>query len=218
MSLLTSKQSKGSKEPDVSINLLPSEVRSDQATKRWFNIGATAAIALVVILALITIVLRFQISSAERNLRTEQAKAAELRTQVSSLADFEALEASINGTKGLLATALAGDISWTRFLDELDTSTPTDSWLQSISVQVTSGADPLGQPSLGTVQYNALVTSFPGLANWLDTMSGINGQHFVYLSTGTKDPATGKITFSANSNVTSELLSGRCQGEGSQCP
>ncbi len=214
MPLMTQKRS----EEDVSINLLPSDVKTKQTTEQRFKIAAGVAIALGVILLLITVFVRLQISSANRQLRDEQAKAADLRTQVAALREYEEMENAIEGTKTVLASVLAGDISWTRFLDDLDTHIPADSWLSSITVGSQVGTTALGAPSLGTVSYQGSVRSMPGLANWLDTMSGIKGLEFVYLGSGSKDAKDGIVTFSATAHLNDTMLSKRCQGEGSQCP
>jgi Tfp pilus assembly protein PilN len=209
-----------SKKPDVSINLLPSDVKTEQNTKRRFNMAVSAAVGLLVILGLITVFLRMQISSAERTLRTEQAKAAQLRTEVAALHEYEEMQATIDGTRTVLAGALQGDVSWTRFLDDLDTHMPDDSWLQGITVSAKPGATPQGATSLGTVQYQAFVKTMPGLANWLDTMSGIKGLQFVYLSNGSKSKIGDEnaVSFTATAHLTDAMLSQRCQGEGTQCP
>jgi Tfp pilus assembly protein PilN len=215
MPLITQKRNN---DEDVSINLLPSDIKTKQTTDQHFRIAVIAAVSLLAILAIITVFVRLQISSANRQLRDEQAKAADLRTQVAALREYEEMENTIIGAKASLATALAGDISWTRFLDDLDTHIPSDSWLTSISVSAVAGTTALGEPSLGTASYAGTVTSMPGLANWLDTMSGIKGLNFVYLGSGSKEEATGNVTFSATANLNDSMLSRRCQGEGSQCP
>jgi Tfp pilus assembly protein PilN len=214
MPLMTQKRS----DEDVSINLLPSDIKTKQTTEQRFRIAVGVAIGLLVILAIVTVFVRLQISSANRQLRDEQAKAADLRTQVAALHEYEEMENSILGAKTSLAAALAGDISWTRFLDDLDTHIPGDSWLTSISVSAAPGTTALGAPSFGTAQYSGTVTSMPGLANWLDTMAGIKGLNFVYLGSGSKEENTGNVTFSATANLNDSMLSLRCQGEGSQCP
>jgi hypothetical protein len=58
----------------------------------------------------------------------------------------------------------------------------------------------------------------PGLANWLDTMSGIKGLQFVYLGSGSKGKDGDVVAFNASAFLTDSMLSQRCQGEGSQCP
>lgn len=215
MPLIT--QKRGSEE-DVSINLLPSDIKTKQSTEQRFRIAVIVAVALGVLLVIITVFVRLQIASANRQLRDEQAKAADLRTQIAALREYEEMENAILGTKAVLQSVLAGDISWTRFLDDLDTHIPSDSWLTNISVSNTPGTTALGAPSIGTVTYGGSVRSMPGLANWLDTMSGIKGLEFVYLGSGSKDPSTGVVTFGATANLNETMLSRRCQGEGSQCP
>ena len=209
-----------SREADVSINLLPSEIKTEQNTQRRFQIAVGIAVAILVILGLITVMQRMQIASSERTLRAEQAKAADLRTQVAALREYEEMKATIDGTRATLATALTGDISWTRFLDDLDTYMPEDSWLSSLTVNAVTGSTPQGEVSLGTATYQGSVKSMPGLANWLDTMSGIKGLNFVYLANGSKSEVDGQkvVNFSASAHVNDFMLSKRCQGEGSQCP
>jgi Tfp pilus assembly protein PilN len=214
MPLITQKRS----DEDVSINLLPSDITTKQTTEQRFRIAVGCAIGLLVVLGIITVFIRLQIGSAERHLRDEQAKAADLRTQVAALHEYQEMKDTIDGAKTVLAGVLLNDVSWTRFLDDLDTHIPDDSWLTSINVSAAPGTTPLGDPSLGTVQYSGNVKSMPGLANWLDTMSGIKGLQFVYLGSGSKGKADGVVTFSASAHLTSSMLSQRCQGEGSQCP
>jgi len=206
------------RESDVSINLLPSDIKTKQATEQRFKIAVAVAAGLLVILGIITVFARLQISSAQRTLRDEQTKAADLRTQVAALHEFQEMKDTIDGTKTVLASVLQGDVSWTRFLDDLDTHIPDDSWLTNVSVTATPGTTALGDVSLGTVQYAGNVKTMPGLANWLDTMSGIKGLEFVYLSNGSKNSTDGVVTFTATANLNSSMLSQRCQGEGSQCP
>jgi Tfp pilus assembly protein PilN len=207
--------------PEVEINLLPSEIRTEQAGKRKFNIATAAAIALLVILGLLTVNVRMQIASAERTLHASQAQATQLRGQVASLHEFEELKASIDGNRAILATALVGDVSWTRFLDNLDTYLPGDSWLSNVTVSAQPSSTPQGEAALGTVQFSAKVTSMRGLAHWLDTMSAIKGLRFVYLSNGSKskgEDGQEVVDFTASAFINDAMLSGRCQTEDSQCP
>jgi Tfp pilus assembly protein PilN len=205
---------------DTSINLLPSDIKQEQNVQRRFQIAVAAAIALVVLLGAITVVQRIQIASEQRTLASEQAKAAKLQTQVDALHEFEVLKQSVDASRAALGTVLKGDISWTRFLDDLDTYMPADSWLASVNVTSAVGATPEGKQSLGTSTYSGSVRSFPGLAHWLDTMDAVPGFEFVYLSNGTKNKSdTGSVvTFSASGFVTDEMLSHRCESETSQCP
>src|SRR5207249_991716 len=118
-----------------------------------------------------------------------QAQVAALQTQIGGLAEFDKLKQSVDAKRLTLATALSGDVSWPRFLDDLDKRIPGDSWLSSLTLTAQAGTTPDGQPAIGTVSYAGFVGSFPGLAGWLDTMSAAKGLHFVYLGNGTKGDA-----------------------------
>jgi Tfp pilus assembly protein PilN len=217
MALITRQSDRQSQQPgEISIDLLPSDVRTTQKTQRWFQYGIAAVGTIVLIMLAITVYLRLQIAHQEDILAEEQAKRATLQTQVAALQEFEILKQTVDNTRATLAVALAGDLNWTKFLDDIDSKIPVDSSLTSLAVTSVPGTTPLAEVSLGTVQYAGAVRNMPALAGWLDTMSEITGQRFVYLSNGTKSE-TG-VTFSASSHITEEMLSGRCTTEGSKCP
>jgi Tfp pilus assembly protein PilN len=206
------------KAPDVPINLLPQEVVGEQQTKRYFGYATVVGIALVFVLIAITVAQRISIHSAQNSLNQTQAQITTLQGQVGALAQFGQLKQTVDAKRQTLATALTGDISWTRFLDDLDHRMPGDSSLSTLTLTAQSGTTPDGQISYGTVQYNGTVKDFPGLAGWLDTMAAGRGLHFVYLGSGTKSDQNGVVTFTASANLTSVALSGRCQTETAPCP
>jgi Tfp pilus assembly protein PilN len=204
----------------VPIDLLPDSVRAEQHTRRRFTIAAGGAVVLLVVLALVTTVQRLQINDAKGTLQSAQTEAATLQQQVAGLHEFEALQVSLDQTRQTLGTVLATDLQWSRFLDDLDTVMPTDAWLVNMSMSATPGSTPLGETSLGTVQYQGFVKSFPGLSGWLDTMSKQNGLRFVYLTNGQRQEIGGQqvVSFNASTHITESMLSGRCQKEDTPCP
>jgi Tfp pilus assembly protein PilN len=206
------------KAPEVPINLLPQEIVGEQRTKRYFGYATVGAIALVALLVLLSVVQHVRISSEQRALDQTQAQVATLQGQVGALAPYDQLKQSVEAKRTTLAAALVGDVSWTRFLDDLDKRIPGDSSLGSMTMTAAAGTTPDGQTSYGSVSYNGKVGSFPGLAGWLDTMSASTGLHFVYLGSGTKSDSSSGVSFSATAYITSSLLSGRCQTESAPCP
>lgn len=204
----------------IPINLLPDEIRARQRVRRILTGLAMGGVGLLVLLGIITFLQRQAISNAEGELRAEQAEASRLRAEVEALRPFEQLQLSIDQSRASLATALTGDIAWSRFTADLATNIPGDSWLTSLSMTAAPGQTPDGLPSVGTVQYSGFVSSFPSLSGWLNTMDGLEGLQFVYLGSGTKQDAEGNqvVSFSATANLTEPMLSGRCQQEGARCP
>jgi Tfp pilus assembly protein PilN len=171
----------------------------------------------------VTVLQRLEIGDAERTLRAQRAEAAALQSKVGELKEFEVLDVAADETRTVLAVALRNDVSWSRFLDDLDTVIPGDSWVGNLNMSAKPGQTPMGESSVGTVSYQGFVTSFPGLANWLNTMESLDGLRFAYLSNANKQNIGGEggpeiVSFTATAHVTDSLLSGRCQKEGALCP
>lgn len=208
---------------EVSIDLLPPQIRSDQRVRRSFRFAVVGAVVVGLALIGVTVIQRLQISNEEEALRRERAEAAALQSKVDELKEFEALDSAADETRQILAVALTNDVSWARFLDDLDTVVPGDSWVGSLNMTAKPGQTAMGESSYGTVTYQGFVTSFPGLANWLNTMEKLEGLRFVYLSNGDKQKVGGEggpevVSFSATAHLTESMLSGRCQKEGVPCP
>ena len=200
------------------INLLPAEVRADQRMRRAFNGVLGTAGIIVLILALLSVMQHRAVSSAKHDLALATAQANQLQIQVNGLQTYGQMEAQILTTRKTLAAALLGDVAWTKFMSDLSSTIPGDSWLTNVVLNAQTGQAQDGTTSFGTATYAGSVTSFPGLAGWLSAMSKLSGLHFVYLSNGTKSPGTGVVTFSATANITPAILSGRCQTETAPCP
>ena len=140
---------------------------------------------------------------------------------MTELKEFDTLQTSTEATQKVLQVALTNDVSWSRFLDDLDTVIPGDSWVGNLTMTAKPGQTALGESSLGTATYQGFVTSMPGLATWLDTMEKLDGLRFVYLSNANKQSTDGGpevVSFSATAHLTESMLSGRCQKEGALCP
>jgi Tfp pilus assembly protein PilN len=161
-----------------------------------------------------------RISDAKSDLREQRSKAAELQRRADELREFELMQQTLDTNRTYLAAALRNDVSWSRFLDDLDTSIPSDAWVTGLTMAAKVDSTPMGAASLGTVQYQGFVKSFPGLSGWLNTMEGLDGMRFVYLSNGNKQDLGGTkvVGFSATGHLTESMLSRRCQKEGAPCP
>lgn len=195
------------------INLLPREYRQRRRARRTLSTAVGAGLVFVVFLGILYGVQRARVGREEESLRREQARTAQLRAQADRLAQFDQLQRDVEGRRGTLATALQADVSWSKFLNDLSLIMPDNSWLVNVQLGATPGQAPNGQPSFGTVSFQGLVFDFPGLAGWLTRIAQIDGLTFVYLTNGAKQllGARQVVQFAANANVTTSLLSQRCQ-------
>ena len=202
---------------DVPINLLPSEVRADQRLRRVLSGAIGFAGLVLLILITLTVMQRLAVNSAKRDLAAATAEATRLQGEVTALAPYGQMEQRLLSTRQSLKTALVGDVAWTKFMSDLSQAMPGDAWVTSLTLNAVPGTSQDGSQTYGSATYAGSVTSFPGLAGWLQSMAKVKGLNFVYLSNGTKG-AGGVVTFSANANITPSMLSGRCQTETAPCP
>lgn len=207
---------------DVQVNLLPPQIQARQRVRGVFRLALGGAAVLGAVLLGVTVLQRLQIADERAALREEQVKAGTLTAKVAQLREVDTLRAEAEGTQKILATALANDVSWSRFLDDLDTVIPGDAWVGNLTMAAKQGETELGQTSMGTVSFQAFVTSMPGVANWLNTMEELEGLRFVYLANANKqgggDEGPEVVSFTANAHLTESMLSGRCQKEDALCP
>ncbi|MGH2759380.1 MAG: PilN domain-containing protein [Actinomycetota bacterium] len=208
------------RKPEVGVNLLPPQIRSEQRKQRTYRTVVIGVVVFGVLLLAVTAVQRLQISGKENTLREQRAQAASLQGRVEELREFESMQNTIDENRKILSTALRNDVSWARFLDDLDTSIPADAWVTGLTLNAKADQTPMGDSSLGTAQYQGYVLSFPGLSGWMNKMEDLDGLQFVYLSTGNKVDLAGRkvVNFTATAHLTQSMLSGRCQQEGAQCP
>lgn len=202
------------------INLLPPEIRTGQRARRLFTGLLVAAGIVVAVLALIYLVQRDTISNEREDLQALEQTEARLQTQVSALKEFEDRQIEIDTTKATLAQALAGDVAWSRFMNDLSLIMPDNSWLVSLALTAAPATAPNGAPAVGNTTFQGFTFDFRGLAGWLTRVGRMDGLTFVYLTSGTRQTlgTTDVVSFGATASVTDALLSKRCQGAGTPCP
>ncbi len=202
------------------INLLPPEIRARRRQRRTLLIAVLAGLVLLVFLAVVTLIQRGTIRAEEEELTRLQAQQGRLQEDIARLQQFGDLQATVEQRRAVLAVALANDVAWSRYLNDLSLIMPDNSWLVNMSLSAAPGAAPSGEQAYGTVTFSGFVFDFPGLAGWLTRVAQIDGVTFLYLSSGARTDLHGRevVSFASNANVTAALLSQRCQGGDRPCP
>jgi Tfp pilus assembly protein PilN len=116
--------------------------------------------------------------SERSRLAAQQKTNARIQSELAQYGPLQRLGSDLDASRKRVQAALAGDVSWTRFLDTLVRSMPSTVWLQSLQVQTTpsaaaasaapaakSGAGPSG--GSGTLQISGIGLDYPAVADWL---------------------------------------------------
>ena len=156
------------------IDLCPPVKRSFRFTGDMARRLAAAAAIVAVLLGGLSVRSVLALSGDRADLAAQKKTNTKMRAELADLEHLRRLQADLDGNRRRVQAALAGDISWSRFLNGLVGSMPDSVWLQSLTVQATSGAKPAaGSPAPaasangGSVQIAAIGLDYPAVADWL---------------------------------------------------
>jgi Tfp pilus assembly protein PilN len=122
------------------VNLLPPEVsqrRRVRTTQKALVAGAVLALGVV---GSAWAVEHHSVGSAQSDLDASIARGAQLQHQQAQYADAPKVVAELDAARTARRTALASDVAWYQYLDDLSRAAPDAVWLTSVSGNLTGAA------------------------------------------------------------------------------
>jgi Tfp pilus assembly protein PilN len=144
-------------------------------------------------------------------LQAEQAKYAEVPKVL----------AQVESAKTAQETAMANDVLWYRYLNDLALTYPSEVWLENLTATVAgpgpeaavpvAGTDPLATPGVGTIQFTGKALQHSDVASWLDVLDGTKGFADASFSSSTRTQVDEQdvVQFTSDAVVTGDALSHR---------
>jgi Tfp pilus assembly protein PilN len=172
------------------VNLLPPEIAAAAKLKRLKAILALILLAVMVVVALGYLVVSSQVGSAEEDLAAVQAEAATLQAEKATYAEVPQVYAAVNTAQQNLATAMAPEIRWSFYLNDLSLTIPKSTRLTGMTavndaaaaqlsgdLSVAEGGvvTPLGYPTMGSISFSGKSEDFDAVASWLQSLARQNG-------------------------------------------
>jgi type IV pilus assembly protein PilM len=130
------------------INLYGGESRSAALQQKMIAIVAVVGILLLLALGGIWWIKKSALDTEKDRLSKAKAENAQLVTEKASLADAEQAQAEVTDLQGQVEDVLAQDVSWSRMLQEIARTIPSDTWLTAFSG--TSNVEQTGSSSFGS--------------------------------------------------------------------
>ncbi|MBX7159970.1 MAG: hypothetical protein K1X95_06730 [Acidimicrobiia bacterium] len=216
------------------VNLLPPEVGAERSQTKVRVIVIVANVALIAILGLLYVMKVGEVGAANSDLKAQQAKNEGVRSQINDPALQQVVQKDAERTARvqMVSTALGGEMSFPRFLNEISLMLPKGVWLTSLSIDsgaaagapagnASSGAQaPAPTPAAdssgtsGTFQVEAKgKCGHDDAAEWLDRMHALPSVSEVWVSTSAKDPGTPceVATFSSDGSFSPTIQTLRSQ-------
>jgi Tfp pilus assembly protein PilN len=205
------------------VNLLPSDVRERQRSRRLVAAAIAGVGAVVALLFFVFVLQSARLSNAEHKLQAQQAVNADLQTKVTSLQRFAVLKQTVAAREALTGAALNGQVAWSGVLRDVSMVIPNQMWLTAFNgslsdvstVPVSTGATAapqVGLPSMaGTIQFQGMASDFPTVAKWLVRLEQVKGWVNSWAGSAVRSSAAdqsqsnaNKVAFTASVDLTTE--------------
>jgi len=198
------------------VNLLPPEIAEAQRARKVQAGLAAAVVGAVAVVGVLYVAQAAKLKDAEADLVTAQQRGVALqreRAQLQSVADTYALVAA---KEALLRTALAQDVAWSGYLNDLMLTIPDNVWLTSLSAVVGAGAAaavPGSPPAIGGLTFTGVAFDHDDVATWLEVLARQRGFSNPYFQSSSKGQVGTRdlYTFASTVTLTEAALSDRVQ-------
>lgn len=200
------------------VNLLPSEIIEGRSFRRLQRVLAGVVAGVVVLGAAGFLFARHEVSTAQAELDQAAARTTQLQQQQAQFAEVPKVLAQLDAAAADREKAMATDVLWYRFLDELAVATPSNVWLGGVSLNIAAGSadstaqDALTTSGVGSVTVTGTATKYPAVADWLTKVTSVHGMSLSRLQSAALNEgndSVNKISFSASVNVTTDAFSHR---------
>jgi hypothetical protein len=138
----------------------------------------------------------------------EEARTATLQQEVGSLQGASELADRVGQRRTTAESTLAGDIAWTRVVQEVATAMPNDVWLTAL----TANRDAAGGAATVTFTAKTFDQGSPG--RWLNRLAELPSLQDVWVSNSTlEDDPSGRrvVTFTSDATLTESAGSDRAE-------
>jgi type IV pilus assembly protein PilM len=191
------------------IDLCPPVKRSFRLTGAMGRRLAVAAAIVFVLLGGLSVRSVLALRTERGHLAAQKKATARVEAEIGQFASLQKLSTDLDTGRRRVRSALDGDVSWTRFLDDLVRHMPSGVWLKSMNLQTTSGSGkgaktPAGSGSqgIGSLQVSATALNFPAVADWLRQVAADPSLSGLAVSALTASGTGAQATVSFNSTAT----------------
>ena len=196
------------------VNLLPPELRARQKTKQQTTLILGAGAALLVILLGYWFLQGQKLSDVNDEVAAQNLANSQLQSQIDQLQQFQTLQEEATAQEALLASAFAGEVSFSQMLMDLSRTIPSDAYLTSFSSSLLApvvGAPPTTTSGfVGSFTAGGAADGFESLASWLTRLESVKGWVNPWLSNATETgPNTGLYSFASGVDLSEDALTPR---------
>lgn len=197
------------------VNLLPSELRAREATRRLTSV---VVIVGVIVLGLVGLFYFFQVinlSRAQDDLAAQEGVNQQLQAQVNDLQRFQELQNQLEVKQALVKSVFVGEVSWSNVLVDISHVIPSDAYLTSLTGLIAAPATPTtgGATLIGNISFTGVVKETVPLATWLTRLEQVDGWENAWMTSATENAPFSRIyTFNSGLDISVDAATRRGKG------
>jgi Tfp pilus assembly protein PilN len=199
------------------VNLLPSELRAREATRRLTSV---VVIVGVLVLGLVGLFYFFQVmnlSRARDDLAAQEGVNRQLQAQVDDLQRFQELQNQLEAKQGLVDSVFIGEVSWSTVLVDVSQVIPSDAYLTSLTGSISTAATPTpttgGAILIGNMSFTGVVRETDPLATWLTRLEQVDGWENAWMTSATEQAPFSRVyTFNSGLDLSLDAATRRGRG------
>lgn len=199
------------------VNLLPSEIKKGQETRRRFMLFLLAGVAIVLLVLAFWFLQSMRLSDVQGQIDAQNQDNAAIQTEITSLQQYEQLQTEAQQQESLLSSAYAGEVSFSGMLLDISKVIPSDTYLTNFAGQLQSPSGTSTTPTttttttfVGNMTFSGETLHFSSLSTWLNRMDSVRGWANPWTSNVTADAAVaGAYEFDTTADLTQDALTQR---------
>jgi Tfp pilus assembly protein PilN len=210
------------------VNLLPPEIIETRRFRRTQGILGGCVVGVLVAVGGVFLLAQGRANEAAEELAVARAETTRLAAEEATYAEVPRVMAQVDAAETARDQALATNVAWYRFLNDLARTYPEEVWLENLTATVAApggttgavpapvaGSNPLATPGIGTVTFTGTALAHSDVASWLDVLARTEGFADASFTNSARTQIDGQdvVSFTSQVVVTADALWDRYENE-----
>jgi Tfp pilus assembly protein PilN len=198
------------------VNLLPSELRAREATRRLTSVVVIVGVLVVGLVGLFYFFQVMNLSRARDDLAAQEGVNRQLQAQVNDLQRFQDLQNQLQAKQALVNSVFVGEVSWSNVLVDISRVIPSEAYLTNLTGSTAAEtATPTtgGTTLIGNISFTGVVRETGPLASWLTRLEQVDGWENAWMTSAAENAPFSRVyTFSSGIDLSLDAATRRGRG------
>jgi Tfp pilus assembly protein PilN len=198
------------------VNLLPPDILQAQRYRRTTSLVILGGMVLLVLIFGFYLLQANRLGGVNDEIAAQNANNASIQASIAEKQKFADLQARAQAKQQLLASAYAGETSFSALLMDFSRVIPSDAFVDSLALQV---SEPTTEPAegvvaslIGTITGSGTAKTVDSLSVFLTRLEQVKGWVNPWMSTVSQNPELAGYDYSLSVDLTDDVVTDRGRG------